>query len=109
MIYQNGACIKYTEQIYNHINSYSKLTFKINRDKLLYTDYAIYDTNGNIVQEPTEVKRDITYEYKKVKNNDFYDIEFYVKGLKKGDKIFLGNYDTDNEKYLQQFNIISNS
>ena len=86
-----------------------KLTFKINRDKLLYTDYAIYDTNGNIVQEPTEVKRDITYEYKKVKNNDFYDIEFYVKGLKKGDKIFLGNYDPNNKKYLQQFNIISNT
>ena len=109
LINQNGEWIKYTEQIDNNINSDYKLTFKINRDKLLYTDYAIYDTNGNIVQEPTEQKRNITYTYKKVKNNELYDIEFSVKGLKKGDKIFLGNYDSDNEKYLQQFNIISNT
>lgn len=109
LINQNGEWIKYTEQIDNNINSDYKLTFKINRDKLLYTDYAIYDTNGNIVQEPTEQKRNITYTYEKVKNNELYNIEFSVKGLKKGDKIFLGNYDSDNEKYLQQFNIISNT
>lgn len=109
LVNESGEWIRYTEQINNNINSDYKLTFKINRDKLLYTDYEIYDTNGNIIQEPTEQKRNITYTYEKVKNSELYDIEFSVKGLKKGDKIFLGNYDSDNEKYLQQFNIISNT
>lgn len=108
LIDNNGEWVRYTEQIDNNINSDSKLN-TININKLLYTDYEVKDTNGNIVQEPTEQKRNITYTYKKVKNNELYDIEFSVKGLKKGDKIFLGNYDSDNEKYLQEFNIISNT
>ena len=108
LIDNNGEWVRYTEQIDNNINSDSKLN-TININKLLYTDYEVKDTNGNIVQEPTEQKRNITYTYEKIKNNEIYDIEFSVKGLKKGDKIFLGNYDSDNEKYLQQFNIISNT
>lgn len=108
LINNNGEWIRYTEQIDNNINSDSKLN-TIDISKLLYTDYEIKDADGNIIQEPTEQKRNITYTYEKVKNNELYDIEFSVKGLKKGDKIFLGNYDSDNEKYLQQFNIISNT
>ena len=72
-------------------------------------EYAKHNAHMYYIILPTEQKRNITYTYEKVKNNEFYDIEFSVKGLKKGDKIFLGNYDSDNKKYLQQFNIISNT
>ena len=109
LINNNGEWVRLTEQLYDNINSDNKLLFKVNKNKILYTDYVVKDTNGNVIQEPTEQKRNITYTYEKVKNNEIYDIEFSVKGLKKGDKIFLGNYDSDNEKYLQQFNIISNT
>ena len=80
-------------------------------ENIIYSDFDIYDSTGTTIIKPKEdfEERNITYTYEKVKNNELYDIEFSVKGLKKGDKIFLGNYDTDNEKYLQQFNIISNT
>lgn len=65
--------------------------------------------NIELIKDNSTKPRNITYTYEKVKNNELYDIEFSVKGLKKGDKIFLGNYDSDNEKYLQQFNIVSNT
>lgn len=74
-----------------------------------------YDRNGEdyknieLIKDNSTKPRNITYTYEKVKNNELYDLEFSVKGLKKGDKIFLGNYDSDNEKYLQQFNIVSNT
>ena len=78
---------------------------------LIYSSVDIYNDEGTEIVIPKEEyeQRNITYTYDKVKNNELYDIEFSVKGLKKGDKIFLGNYDSDNEKYLQQFNIISNT
>lgn len=80
-------------------------------ENIIYSDFDIYDSTGTTIIKPKEdfETRNITYTYEKIKNNEIYDIEFYVKGLKKGDKIFLGNYDSDNEKYLQQFNIISNT
>ena len=65
--------------------------------------------NIELIKDNSTKPRNITYTYEKVKNNELYNIEFSVKGLKQGDKIFLGNYDSDNEKYLQQFNIISNT
>ena len=74
-----------------------------------------YDRNGEdyknieLIKDNSTKPRNITYTYEKVKNNELYNIEFSVKGLKKADKIFLGNYDSDNKKYLQQFNIISNT
>ena len=81
------------------------------RSNLIYSSVDVYDSTGTTIIKPKEdfEERNITYTYEKVKNNELYDIEFSVKGLKKGDKIFLGNYDSDNEKYLQQFNIISNT
>ena len=91
----------------NLINELSKNA----RSNLIYSSVDVYDNTGTTIIKPKEdfETRNITYSYKKVKNNELYDIEFSVKGLKKGDKIFLGNYDSDNEKYLQQFNIISNT
>lgn len=78
---------------------------------LIYSSVDVYNDEGTEIIKPKEdfETRNITYTYDKVKNNELYDIEFSLKGLKKGDKIFLGNYDSDNEKYLQQFNIISNT
>ena len=78
---------------------------------LIYSSLDVYDWDTMQIIRPKDdfETRNITYTYEKIKNNEIYDIEFYVKGLKKGDKIFLGNYDSDNEKYLQQFNIISNT
>ena len=91
----------------NLINELSKNA----SSNLIYSSVDVYDNTGTTIIKPKEdfETRNITYSYKKVKNNELYDIEFSVKGLKKGDKIFLGNYDSDNEKYLQQFNIISNT
>lgn len=95
-------------------NKDSNLENEINnnaRYNLIYSSVDIYDSTGTTIIKPKEdfEERNITYSYQKVKNNELYDIEFSLKGLKKGDKIFLGNYDSDNEKYLQQFNIISNT
>lgn len=91
------------KNLYNEIAS--------STSNLIYSSVDIYNDEGTEIIKPKEdfETRNITYTYEKVKNNEFYDIEFSVKGLKKGDKIFLGNYDTDNKKYLQQFNIISNT
>lgn len=81
------------------------------RYNLIYSSLDVYNQQGTTIIKPKEdfEERNITYTYEKVKNKELYDIEFSLKGLKKGDKIFLGNYDSDNEKYLQQFNIISNT
>ena len=53
LINNNGEWVRLTEQLYDNINSDNKLLFKVNKNKILYTDYAVKDTNGNIVQEPT--------------------------------------------------------
>lgn len=95
-------------------NKNSTLMNEINTNtnkNIIYSSLDIWNWQLTEIVKPKEdfEERNITYTYEKVKNNELYDIEFSVKGLKKGDKIFLGNYDSDNEKYLQQFNIISNT
>lgn len=94
----------YNQNLINELNKNARLN-------LIYSSVDIWNAELTEIIKPAEdfETRNITYTYDKVKNNELYDIEFSVKGLKKGDKIFLGNYDYDNEKYLQQFNIISNT
>ena len=100
---------------YNDLDGYNNNLYLEIRDKarynIIYSSLDIWNYEQTEIIRPKEdfETRNITYTYEKIKNNEIYDIEFYVKGLKKGDKIFLGNYDPDNEKYLQQFNIISNT
>ena len=100
---------------WNDLDEYNKNLWteiiKKARYNLIYSSLDVYNQQGTEIVRPKEdfETRNITYTYEKIKNNEIYDIEFSVKGLKKGDKIFLGNYDSDNEKYLQQFNIISNT
>lgn len=100
---------------WNDLDAYDNNLYLEIRDNarynLIYSSLDVYNQQGTEIVKPKEdfETRNITYTYEKIKNNEIYDIEFYVKGLKKGDKIFLGNYDPDNEKYLQQFNIISNT
>ena len=101
LINQNGEWIKYTEQIENNINSDYKLTFKINRDKLLYTDYAIYDTNGNIIQEPTEVRKDIEEEIEIVKGEIGKNIKFKYNNLKENYLIDIKRKDVETKKNLE--------
>lgn len=110
IVYKDGTIQRYSDISSNNSN----LSQEINKNtkyNLIYSSLDIYDYDTNQIIKPKEdfETRNITYTYEKIKNNEIYDIEFYVKGLKKGDKIFLGNYDSDNEKYLQQFNIISNT
>ena len=103
--------IKRKNDLYEYDNNLIDEMNKNARLNLIYSSVDIYNESGTEIIKPKEdfETRNITYTYEKIKNNEIYDIEFYVKGLKKGDKIFLGNYDSDNEKYLQQFNIISNT
>lgn len=97
---------KWYISLYNFYGNYENVIKKI-----IYSSRPIYNfTDKKYIENFERVeKREITYSYEKVKNNDFYDIEFLIDGLKKGDNVFLGNYDTDNKKYLQEFNIISNT
>lgn len=101
LINENGEWIKYTEQIKDNINSDNKLTFKINRDKLLYTDYAIYDTNGNIVQEPTEIIKPIEEQIEIVKGEIGKNIKFKYNNLKENYLIDIKRKDVETKKNLE--------
>ena len=101
LINNNGEWVKYTEQINNNINSDYKLTFKINRNKLLYTDYAIYDTNDNIIQEPTEVRKDIEEEIEIVKGEIGKNIKFKYNNLKENYLIDIKRKDVETKKNLE--------
>lgn len=97
---------KWYISLYNFYGNYDNVI-----NNIIYSSRPIYNfTDKKYIENFERVeKREITYSYEKVKNNDFYDIEFSINGLKKGDNIFLGNYDNNNKKYLQEFNIISNT
>lgn len=102
----NSGSDKWYISLYNFYGNYENVI-----NNIIYSSRPIYNfTDKKYIENFERVeKREITYSYKKVKNNDFYDIEFSITGLKKGDNIFLGNYDNDNKKYFQEFNIISNT
>ena len=110
IVNKDGTIKRWNDLIEYNENLWEEIIQKA-RYNLIYSNLDVYNEQGTEIIRPKEdfETRNITYTYEKVKNNELYDIEFSVKGLKKGDKIFLGNYDSDNEKYLQQFNIISNT
>lgn len=101
LINNSGEWVKYTEQIENNINNDYKLTFKINRDKLLYTDYAIYDTNGNIIQEPTEITKPIEEQIEIVKGEIGKNIKFKYNNLKENYLIDIKRKDVETKKNLE--------
>ena len=93
---------KWYISLYNFYGNYENVIKKI-----IYSSRPIYNfTDKKYIENFERVeKREITYSYEKVKNNDFYDIEFSIDGLKKGDNIFLGNYDDHNKKYLHHHSL----
>lgn len=101
LINNSGEWIKYTEQIEDNINSDNKLKFKINRDKLLYTDYAVKDVNGNIVQEPTEIKKPIEEQIEIVKGEIGKNIKFQYNNLKENYLIDIKRKDVETKKNLE--------
>lgn len=101
LINNSGEWVKYTEQIENNINSDYKLTFKINKEKLLYTDYEVYDTNGNVIQEPTEIIKPIEEQIEIVKGEIGKNIKFQYNNLKENYLIDIKRKDVETKKNLE--------
>lgn len=101
LIDNNGQWIRYTEQIKNSINDYTKLLFKVNKNKILYTDFNVYDLNGNIIQEPTEVKKDIEEQIEIEKGEIGKNIKFHYNNLKENYLIDIKRKDVETKKNLE--------
>lgn len=101
LINNNGEWVRLTEQLYDNINSDNKLLFKVNKNKILYTDYAIYDTNNNIIQEPTEIKKPIEEQIEIVKGEIGKNIKFKYNNLKENYLIDIKRKDVETKKNLE--------
>lgn len=101
LINNNGEWVRLTEQLYDNINSDNKLLFKVNKNKILYTDYVVKDTNGNVIQEPTEIKKPIEEQIEIVKGEIGKNIKFQYNNLKENYLIDIKRKDVETKKNLE--------
>lgn len=101
LIDNNNEWVRYTEQLNDKINSDHKLTFKIDNNKIIYTDFNVYDSNDNIIQEPTEVRKDIEEEIEIVKGEIGKNIKFKYNNLKENYLIDIKRKDVETKKNLE--------
>lgn len=101
LINNNGEWVRLTEQLYDNINSDNKLLFKVNKNKILYTDYVVKDTNGNVIQEPTEIIKPIDEQIEIVKGEIGKNIKFQYNNLKENYLIDIKRKDVETKKNLE--------
>lgn len=101
LINDNREWVRLTEQLYDNINSDDKLLFKVNKNKILYTDYVVKDTNGNVIQEPTEIIKPIEEQIEIVKGEIGKNIKFKYNNLKENYLIDIKRKDVETKKNLE--------